>query len=138
MVEGFYQRRIILKRIAPSPVPSSVGLSTSPSFLYDCHVSGSYFECEFSSFSVHAIFFFFFSSVQFKKAQESVDVELSCNSFSWAFRVKVCLYSLCEVSDRKFTEASRYECLFTHPAQHRLLLQTTVVIRCRLPLVRSG
>lgn len=26
-------------------------------------------------------FFFFFSSVQFKKAQESVDVELSCNFF---------------------------------------------------------
>lgn len=68
-----------MKRIAPSPVPSSVGLSTSPSFLYDCHVSGFYFECEFSSISVHAIFFS--SSVQFKKAQESVDVELSCNFF---------------------------------------------------------
>lgn len=77
-MEGFYQRRIILKRIAPSPVPSSVGLSTSPSFLYDCHVSGFYFECEFSSFSVHAIFFLLSSS---KKAQESVNVELSCNFF---------------------------------------------------------
>lgn len=136
MVEGFYQRRIISKRIAPSPVPSSVGLSTSPSFLYDCHVSGFYFECEFSSFSVHAIFFFLLSSS--KKLRSLLMLNLVATFFFWAFRVKVCLYSLCEVSDRKFTEASRYECLFTHPAQRRLLLQTTVVTRCRLPLVRSG